>query len=241
MITKLKTLINKLNKIIKRKENIELLWAEYFKLSIADKPWLKSLALHPGRWAGNFTFFFLLNRVLTIQKPINILELGMGESTKFINSFLQNILLSSNLTVVEHNREWIDFFMKENNLCKRVDIQNLDLTNKNYRGSLVPGYQLDQFNINNNTSNQPYDLVVVDGPYGSNNKYSRIDILEMIIIDPNKFNDTVFIFDDTNRKGEYNTLKKLIELKQDYFSKNYNGIKSCGIAVPKKLKFLLSL
>ena len=231
-----------LNKILKGNTNTELLWAEYLKLSISDKPWLKSLAFHPGRWAGNFTFFFLLNRILTLTKPKSILEFGLGESTRFINSYLQNEFKETHLKVIEHDIDWIECFQTENELSKRVTIEKLELTNIKYRGCNLPAYEqkgLNQIDLNDNF--KKINLAIIDGPFGSKKKFSRVDILELINNYPKNFVDTIFIVDDTNRKGERNTLKEIVKLNQDYLSINYHGSKSVGVAVPAKHKFLLSL
>jgi hypothetical protein len=234
--------MNILKRAIKQQESLELLWAEYYKLSISDKPWLKSLPLYPGRWAGNFAYFYLLNRVLTNIKPKNILEFGMGQSTRFINSFLENELLDSKHTVVEHDQEWIDFFLLENTLSNRVTIEKLDLITKDYDGYTVPAYNLDGFkSINTRNDFNTYDLIIVDGPFGSNKNFSRTDILKLIEDKPEKFDNSIFIIDDTHRKGELNTLKRLVDLKSGYLMESYHGSSSVGIAVPEKLKFLLSL
>jgi hypothetical protein len=238
---KINLYMNTLKRIIRQTESSELLWAEYYKLSIADKPWLISSSLYPGRWAGNFTFFYILNRVLSTVKPKNILEFGMGQSTRFINSFLENKLLNSSLTVVEHNQKWIDFFLLENKLSKRVSILKSDLMNKDYKGYSVPAYDLETNNLfDNKNKPESYDLVIVDGPFGSKKKFSRIDVLNLFDKSPNKFGNSIFIIDDTHRKGERNTLKRLVELNPGYSSVNYHGNKSVGIAVPEKFEFLLS-
>ena len=219
------------------KDISELLWAEYYKLSIADKSWLKSLAIYPGRWAGNFTFFYVLNRVLDLKKPENILEFGLGQSTRFINAYLVNQLKRSALDVIEHDHKWIDFFRKDNSLCERIVIHKTELSTKNFKGISVPSYKFgDDF-----FTDKHFDLVIIDAPFGSKNKFSRIDILELQKKFPKCFEKTIFIFDDTHRKGELNTFKELVSMRPGYSSTNYHGNKSVGIAVPNELKFLLSL
>ena len=97
-----------------KKDNIaylkELHWAHIYHDSIRGKVWLENQPLNIGRWAGNYAFFYLLNRILSDVKPKSILEFGLGESTKFISCFLKNELTETKHIVVENDKKWIEFF-----------------------------------------------------------------------------------------------------------------------------------
>ena len=56
-------------------QNEELLWAEIYHDSIRGKGELENLSLNIGRWAGNYSFFYVLHRILDTWKPGRILDL----------------------------------------------------------------------------------------------------------------------------------------------------------------------
>ncbi|MEZ0130278.1 hypothetical protein AB9T88_11140, partial [Flavobacterium sp. LBUM151] len=66
MIRRIKQLIKenkeRQNRIIAQNE--ELLWASVFHDSIRGKKGIEDLSLNIGRWAGNYSFFYVLNRIL---------------------------------------------------------------------------------------------------------------------------------------------------------------------------------
>ena len=91
MISKIKSLIRE-NRARQKKilsQTRELEWAHIFHDSIRGKECLQNLPLNIGRWAGNYSLFYLLNRILMDYKPKSILEFGLGESSKFISTYLE--------------------------------------------------------------------------------------------------------------------------------------------------------
>src|SRR5690606_21955834 len=112
IINRLKRLVAEYRKNHKKEMALlrELDWANVYHDSIRGKEWLQNLPLNIGRWAGNYTFFYVLNRVLTDCKPNNIIEFGLVESSKFISTFLDNYLIQSSHLVIEQNREWYKNF-----------------------------------------------------------------------------------------------------------------------------------
>lgn len=72
---------------IVRKVN-ESVWANVFHDSIKQYSYLDRLSLNVGRFSASYTLLYLLHRVISISKPKQLLELGLGESTKFISTFL---------------------------------------------------------------------------------------------------------------------------------------------------------
>ena len=110
MIKKIKSLINdfrennkniisllQLNHI----QSKELEWAHIYHDSIRGKKHIENLSLNIGRWAGNYSFFYVLNRILNDYKPEKILDLGLGESSKLISTYLEHYLPNSTHTIVE--------------------------------------------------------------------------------------------------------------------------------------------
>ena len=66
----------------------EQIWAHKFHDSIRGLKGVNEVSYFIGNWAGNYTFFYLLSRLMQEFKFERILELGLGESSKFITTFL---------------------------------------------------------------------------------------------------------------------------------------------------------
>lgn len=216
----------------------EIEWAHVYHDSIRGKDFIEKLPLNIGRWAGNYTFFYVLNRILSDYKPASILEFGLGESSKFVSTYLKYDLLRSEHLIVEHNGEWAEAFQQNFNLSDRSKIALCPLAENQVNGFVSKGYLNIQGVVKKN-----YDLYIVDGPFGSE-KYSRYDIVELV----KKFNkDDQFIimFDDYQRKGEKETVKEienvLDDLKIKYYSKAYKGNKHVMVLVTEKYKYITSL
>ena len=66
MISKVKEYLKELRdtnrEILLHSKEIE--WAHVYHDSIRGVKWIENQPLNIGRWAGNYTFFYLLNRVL---------------------------------------------------------------------------------------------------------------------------------------------------------------------------------
>jgi hypothetical protein len=92
MISKIKALIkeNRNNHLMNSMLLKDLEWANIYRDSIRGKEWLEKLPLNVGRAAVNYNFFYVLNRILNDYKPNRILEFGLGESSKFISTYILN-------------------------------------------------------------------------------------------------------------------------------------------------------
>lgn len=225
-------LINVNNSLLK-----ELDWANIYHDSIRGIDWLEKLPLNIGRWAGNYTFFYLLNRVLKDFQPKSILEFGLGESSKYISSYLENELLETKHDIFEHDVQWHKKFKQKFNLSDRSNVSILPLIEKDIHGFKVNSYKnIDDF------LNEKYDLYLVDGPIGSSN-YSRYDIVNIV----KKFtieDEFLIIMDDYERIGEQETTNVLIDIlknkKVAYFSKVYEGNQKVCIIGTDKYKSSIS-
>jgi hypothetical protein len=78
MIKKIKQLIKENREFNRQRISHlkEIEWAHIYHDSIRGIEWIQGLSLNIGRWAGNYSFFYVLNRILMDYKPKNILELG---------------------------------------------------------------------------------------------------------------------------------------------------------------------
>lgn len=220
------------------KQGRELEWAHIYRDSIRGKKWLEELPLNVGRWAGNYSFFYVLNRILMDFKPKYILDLGLGESSKFISTYLDNYLFDTKHVIVEQNEEWINVFQKKVLLSRRSNIVYCPVKEIEIKGFVSNAYEKFDENIESK-----FDLYIVDGPFGSD-RYSRYDILSLI----ERFDysdEFIILFDDTNRQGEKDTLKDilqtLIDKKINVFVGNYIGNKTNTVIATQKYKFATSL
>lgn len=247
MINKIKLLINefrskerRINLRLTELENQtrELEWAHIYHDSIRGKEYLEKLPLNVGRWAGNYSFFYVLNRILSDYKPEKILDLGLGESSKFISTYLENYLIGSYHTIVEQDQDWINSFQERFKLSSRSNIVHCPIEVKKVNGFDVNMYQ----NFKDKIFGK-FDLYIVDGPYGSD-RFSRFDIISLVE-NMEKMDQFIIIMDDTNRKGEGDTLceiETLLKIKNiNYYKGCYSGNKSVTVVVSEKYKFLTSM
>jgi hypothetical protein len=236
-------------KIIVQNENIrkqnellisqcsELEWANIYHDAIRDKEWLEILSLSPGRWAVNYSFLYVLVRILTDCRPNKILELGLGESTKIVSSFLDNYLAKSTHLIIEQDLLWIDDFSSRFELSPNSNITHLELETKIVNNKPVKSYS----SIENKIT-ESFDFYIVDGPFGSAN-FSRYDIC--LIADKIELNDEfIILIDDYNRLGEQETANSLIKLLTEKGIEthvgSYFGIKGQIVIATKKYRFVTS-
>lgn len=240
MIQRIKQLIreNKSRQKAIIAQNEELLWASVYHDSIRGKKGIEDLPLNIGRWAGNYSFFYVLNRILSDYQPKGILEFGLGESSKFISTYLDNYLLDSEHVIIEQDANWAAIFKNKFTFSTRSIIKVLPLIKKKYKNFEYNGYQDVEKDIDSK-----FDLYIIDGPFGSPN-YSRFDIYSLAekLTAQDEF---IIIMDDYDRIGEQETTKELLSL----FAKNnitlyqavYNGVKSVKVIGTEKYKYIASL
>jgi len=224
------------------KENIllsqELEWANVFHDSIKGKPWLANLSINIGRWAGNYSFFYLLHRILQDYKPSSILEFGLGESSKFISTYLTNALPNTKHVVIEHDTIWEAKFNENFSLSTNSSIINCALLQTQVNGFTTNSYEELQDKITT-----PFDFYIIDGPFGSD-RFSRYDIFYLA----EKFtieDEFIILFDDTHRKGEEDSVNAVATMLAskgiEVFVQSYEGVKKNTIIATKKYKFAISL
>lgn len=240
IINRLKRLVAEYRKNHKNEMALlqELDWANVYHDSIRGKVCLQNLPLNIGRWAGNYTFFYILNRVLSDCKPKSIIELGLGESSKFISVFLDNYLQQTRHLVIEQNAIWYENFTQNFRLSKHTEVKISHVVSKKVNGVETMGYE----NIRE-TIQGKFDLYVIDGPIGSKH-YSRYDIVELAKAFTED-DDFIIIMDDYNRLGEQETVSDLLLVfKENNISVHtavYKGSKSVMVIATDKYKYLSSL
>ena len=225
-------------------QNREIIFANVFHDTIKGSKWFPSdFPLSPGRGALGYPALYVLYRVLNEFHPQNILEMGMGQSTKVIGLY-NNYYPECRHQVVEHDPEWISFFCNHFDLPSTTKVVELPLMNADI--------QLDEISSNTIMYNgfpqafegQVFDFICIDGPYGFNNpQYSRIDIIGIL---PECLTKSfVIILDDCDRKGEQNTFNMICDILKEHNiehnSSIYYGEKGTGIIVSPDYSFMCSM
>lgn len=219
------------------KKSDEIYWSHVFNSTIESSTWLTNKSFSPGRWAAGYPMLYLLYRIYNDVKPLNIIEFGLGESSKLLYQYNKKFPETSYL-IIEQDAEWLDFFSKSFNDIKSKTLV-LDIEHKNIEGSTVYQYK----NLLSQINHSKYNLIVIDGPWGSD-QHSRYQIVEMALNELIE-EDFIIVMDDYERLGEKTTIQKL----KSVFSENninhiegiYSGLKETYIICSEKYKFLISL
>jgi len=215
----------------------EVEWANIFHDSIKGRKWLENLPIYPGRWAVNYSFLYILSRILVEYRPEKIIEFGLGESSKIISSFIENEASSSRHIILEQNRGWIDSFTARFTLSKKSTILHMAVEEE-----IIHKEKVNCYKGLTDAVAEVFDLYVIDGPLGSH-RYSRYDVCKLAKL-LNPADEFVVIMDDYNRIGEQDTAKALIEIVHNKGIKTYSGIyegnKSQIVLVTEKYRYLTS-
>lgn len=216
----------------------EIEWAHIYSDSIRGKIFLQDLPLNIGRWAGNYTFFYILNRILSDFKPQSILEFGIGESTKFVTAFLINELKDTTHIAVEQDEGWAKVFKNSNVLSKNSSIIICPL----HKG-VVQGYSTNFYLDLNSKIDSVFDLYIIDGPFGCN-RFSRYDIVYLATNFPTH-HEFIILFDDFNRVGEKDTVVDLLKVLENKgiktYCSEYSGGKSIYVIGTEKFRYVTTL
>jgi len=221
-------------------QSMEAVYAHVFHDTIIDSAWLKDKTFSPGRWAVGYQALYVMYRILDEIRPRNILELGLGQSTKMISQYVTNSKEDVFHTVVEHNSEWIDFFKRQYTLSAGTEIKLLPLTMEEYKGNEVRVYD----GFSEAIVGHKFDFIVIDAPMGGDMKENaRIDVLKNL---PECLAESfVILMDDTNRSGEMNTIHEMENLLDEkgipFTSGKYQGNKGCYVIASKELSFLCTM
>lgn len=173
-------------------------------------------------------------------KPMSILELGLGQSTKMTTSYMKSGLnVEAKIHyIVEHDQEWVDFMENSVDFLKSK-LLLLPLMQKEYKGSLEMVYE----NFSDVVGDERYELILIDGPFGSEGEFSRTDILS--ILPKCLAGNFVIMVDDTERRGEKNMCNELCEILRknniNYVSSEYKGVKNFTVIASKSRKFVCSM
>lgn len=226
-----------------RQINNELKYAFVFNDTIKESNWLVKKDFSLVNSAANYSFIYFLYRILNDTQPNNILELGMGQTTKLTSQFA-NYFKDSKLTILEGDQDWIDNFSEQLNISENINIfhRNLEMF------KIEETENLRFKNVLDVVGDEKFDLIIIDGPQGfvvengvnKDLEYSRSNILELI---PNNLaDDFIIIIDDYNRLGEQNTISKVKDLLSErnigFYEYSCEGLKRQYAIFTEKYKYL---
>lgn len=140
----------------------ELLWADIFYGVSSNSDWLKNKSFAVGRWAVGYQYLYIVYRILNEIKPKKILELGLGQSTKLIGQYVDNNSVVMH-QIVEHDKEWIQFFRKDFSLSENSSIVRLE---REYRIFQEDENVLAFAGFKEQFKKQKFVLFSIDAPYG---------------------------------------------------------------------------
>lgn len=218
----------------------ELLWRDIFVDTVKGYSWYHDKSVSLGRWAIGYNYAYVLARVLDEFKPINILECGLGQSSKIIIDY---VFSNKNAfyDIVEQDHDWVDFFVRDFHLNDQVKIHIRNIIEKPCpMQEGIKSYVYDDFV--SVVHGRKYDFISIDGPWGSE-RYSRIDIVDHIPSMLHK--DFVIMVDDFERIGEQDMVGLLKEKLNSngitFFEGKYTGAKDICVIVSDKWKFFTTM
>lgn len=224
---------------------IELLWSQIYHDTIIGSRWLWDKSVSPGgphRWAVGYNFLYALYRILDEMQPKQILEMGLGQSTKLTGQYAR--YFGASHTVVEHDREWTEFFCHGwRNLSRQTRIVLAPIVEAEFLGQKYFAYQ--DFDKVVKCLQAPCELILVDGPFGGRSERSRRDIvpyLPQLLAD-----DFVIMIDDCGRKGEENLVQEIRGILNEHKIEHAFGLYKSGgnchasIIACKKRRFFTSM
>lgn len=218
------------------KISTENYWSNVFNSTISDSKWFLEKGISPGRWALGYPALFILYRILNDIKPNNILEFGLGESSKLFFQYKNHF--DKLYYVVEHNNKWATIFSNSfYDISDNLILVDLEKIYKNNKTKFQYKDFLDYI------PHKKYDFICIDGPFGGDYE-GRCEILKIIENDLLHKN-FVILLDDTERESEQQTLKNIYRLferrKIAYIVGEYEGMKKTTIIVSPEYSFLTTL
>ncbi|MBR1825930.1 MAG: hypothetical protein IJ770_05020 [Alphaproteobacteria bacterium] len=202
----------------------ELNFADLLHDTTIQSPWLRDKSFSLFGWAANYSFIYTLCRILDKVRPTDILEMGLGQTTRLTSQYIAYNRNDAHLTVCEHNADWIDIYKKDLPNTDNIDLHHFNLEYFEYEGQQNDKYA----GLLEYIGKQKFDLIIVDGPVGGGKNLPRSNILDLIR-NNNLADDFIIIFDDAERNGEKTTISfthnLLTEKAVNFMTYERNGLK----------------
>lgn len=214
----------------------ELYQATRFHDSIIDSPWLRYKSFSLGGWAADYGLMYTIFRTLNAMRPMNILEFGLGQTSKMVHQYAK--YFNANAITCEHDEKWVEFFNNSKDGDYPVNVQLMNLQTIQYKGYDTLTYE----DCSGVFSNQQFELILVDGPFGSDH-FSRSQIIDLA--KKNLAPHFCIIIDDYERPGEQETMNEVQNvLKEDnihFCCRIYSAEKEHMLICSPDLDFLTTL
>lgn len=188
------------------KLNREILFANYFRDSIQNSTWVKDKSFSAYGGAANYSLLYKLYKIYDVVRPENILEFGLGQSTKLTLQYLKHNK-KAKAFVIDDSQEWIDIYKNQFDIPNNLELIKLKLQDFKYKGKILQKNN-EYAGLKKATGKVKFGLVIVDGPIGYDKEYSRTNIVSLT---DNLAKNFIVIFDDAERPGEQRTIQILKE------------------------------
>lgn len=162
---------------------------------------------YPVGAAASYSLMYLLVPIIKELPILKIVELGSGQSTLLIDRIKNK---SCTHTAYENNSVWAEILRGSLYDC---DYREQSLIALQHHEIKYQGYS--------NLDNQSFDLLLVDGPNGTD-RFSRFTCIPLV--EANIGNEFIIVFDDASRPGEQDTISHLahcLSQKKVDFKLNY--------------------
>lgn len=214
----------------------ELYQATRFRDSIIESPWLKYKSFSLGGWAADYGLMYTIFRTLNAMKPMNILEFGLGQTSKMVHQYAK--YYNANAITCEHDEKWVEFFNNSKDGDYPINVQMMNLQTIQYRGHNTLTYE----DCSKTFSNQQFELILVDGPFGSDH-FSRSQIIDLA--KKNLAQRFCIIIDDYERLGEQETTEEVQDVLKanniHFRSRVYSAEKEHMLICSHDLEFLTTM
>ncbi len=147
---------------------------------------------HPLRSAANHSLLYLLGRILEENAVKRVIELGAGQTTLLLDALAPKV--GAQALTLESDAFWGG----EVQARVRHEVRTSPLVERDVRGYRALGFDLSSL-----TADDKFDLVVVDGPLGRDqrSRWACLELLERHLAD-----EFIVVFDDAERPGEMETV-----------------------------------
>ncbi len=200
------------DRVCKQMQNCykELNFADLLHDTIINSTWLKDKSFSLHGWAANYSFIYMLYRILDKAKPQHILEMGMGQTSRLTSQYITYGNPDATLDIIENDAGWIETYQSQLAKTENIKVHQREVEFFTYDNTECRKYK----NLQEIVDNQKYDLIIIDGPLGANQVLPRSNVLDLIK-SHNLADNFIIIFDDTERKGEKNTVAHTVEILKE--------------------------
>lgn len=213
----------------------EVIWGMNFDNAIKECSWCKRKDFAPTGMAVGYYYLYILFKALDSGHFASFLDIGMGQTTKLFSQYVRYDM-KTNLTVVESDSEWVDFF-KGNIEPEYMNLVLLDCEYSDFEKEKgVRTYK----SFRERLSKSKFDIISIDGPYGGDmDEWSRVDVLSLL---PDCLAESwIILVDDISRKGEKNTFNRILKLLEENEIRHtyavHHGSNSFGVITSEDNRF----